>query len=262
MRARRSPFVRALGFCCVGFTLYLSGLHTASAQDDDAAEGESGHIASVDEASDQEARGLFEAGERAFSAGRFERALEHFRRAYELSRRADLLYNIGVTADRLRLDDEALEAFEAFLASGPEEALRVSVQARVDVLRRSRPSTVESDETETREEARPPAHSPDLTVPIALLVSGAVLAVAGAGLLVGAAAEDSVVQNAPTGSQWAAVAGRGEAAEALAISDGIGLGLGLALATLGGVVWGTSDTGEPAASVAVRPGGLMLRVGF
>jgi hypothetical protein len=87
-------------------------------------------------AADEEARLLFEAGARAFEDGRFEVALERFREAYELSHQPALLYNIGQSADRVRLDREALEAFEAYLAAVPGARNRREVEGRVAALRR------------------------------------------------------------------------------------------------------------------------------
>lgn len=86
---------------------------------------------------DEQARALFQAGRVAYEAGRYESALEHFRQAYELSGRAGLQYNIGQTADRLRLDEEALAAFELFLETVDEHPRIEEVQARVVVLRRT-----------------------------------------------------------------------------------------------------------------------------
>jgi tetratricopeptide (TPR) repeat protein len=202
-------------------------------------------------ADDEEARALYEAGERAFGAGNFERALEHFRRAYELSHRGALLYNIGLTADRLRRDAEALEAFEAFLATGPEASLRASVEARVAVLR-----GLVRAETPT-----PAPAGPDLAGPIALLVAGG-LVLAGGGVMLGvAASEDSIVQNAAEGSPWSDVAGHHETAEALAIGGSVALGVG-ALTAVGGAVWlATSGSSEPVA-VSVGPGGIAVRGSF
>jgi Flp pilus assembly protein TadD len=61
---------------------------------------------------DKAARGLFEAGSVAFEEGRFEEALDHSTKAYELSpNRHLLLYNIGSSLDRLRRDKEALQTF-------------------------------------------------------------------------------------------------------------------------------------------------------
>jgi hypothetical protein len=88
----------------------------------------------ADAARDEEARALFEAGRVAFDNGRFEDALGHFRRAHELSGRPQLLYNIGAAADKLRLDEQTLEAFRAYLAGVPDARNRAEVEARVAVL--------------------------------------------------------------------------------------------------------------------------------
>lgn len=87
------------------------------------------------EARDREARSLFEAGRTAFEDGRFADARDYFQRAYELSGRADLFYNIGSAEDRLRRDREALTAFEAYLAATPDSPHRAEVDARIVSLR-------------------------------------------------------------------------------------------------------------------------------
>ncbi len=84
---------------------------------------------------DAEARALFEAGSVAFEAGDFERALEHFSRAYELSQRPRLLYNVGLAADRLRHDQQALDAFERYLDAEPNSPHRDTVEPRIHALR-------------------------------------------------------------------------------------------------------------------------------
>jgi tetratricopeptide (TPR) repeat protein len=84
---------------------------------------------------DHDARVAFESGHLAFAEGRYDDALVDFTRAYELSHRAELLYNIGLAADRLRRDAEAIEAFEAYLAALPEAENRAEVQRRLRALR-------------------------------------------------------------------------------------------------------------------------------
>lgn len=84
---------------------------------------------------DAEARSVFEAGTVAFDDARYADALSYFQRAYELSERPALLYNIGVAADRLRQDEVALDAFERFLELVPDHPRRRDVLARVEVLR-------------------------------------------------------------------------------------------------------------------------------
>ena len=73
----------------------------------------------------------------AFEDGRFADALGYFERSYELSRRPALLYNIGTAADRIRQNERALEAFEAYLEAVPDAPDRRSVEARIEVLHQS-----------------------------------------------------------------------------------------------------------------------------
>ncbi len=99
---------------------------------------------------DEEARSVFEAGRVAFDAGRFEDALEYFQRAHELSGRADLLFNVGTTLDRLRRDQEALDAFEAYVEARPDATNRSQVDARMAILRESVRSAASEPATEER----------------------------------------------------------------------------------------------------------------
>lgn len=84
---------------------------------------------------DAEARALFEAGRAAYSDGRFEDALGHFRRAHELSDRPRLLFNIANTAERLRRDEQALDAYERYLEQVPDAENRAFVEERITALR-------------------------------------------------------------------------------------------------------------------------------
>ena len=106
---------------------------------------------------DEEARALFESATMAFDSGRHEVALTRFREALELSGRATLYYNIGIAADRLRRNGEALEAFRAYLNGVPNARNRADVEARVRVL----------EETVAREQAALDAQAsePQTTVP-------------------------------------------------------------------------------------------------
>jgi len=84
---------------------------------------------------DAEARNLFEAGRLAMSDGRFEDALDYFQRAYELSERPALLYNVATVAERLGEDQVALDALERYLVEEPDIGDRRAVERRVELLR-------------------------------------------------------------------------------------------------------------------------------
>ena len=211
---------------------------------------------------DTEARSRFEAGRAAMAAGRTEDALADFRRAYELSHRPALLYNIGVAADRLRHDDEALEAFEAYLAAMPAEEIsnRAEVESRLVVLRETIAARTRGEDTreeDTRSDA--PATSAGVSVPgIALLVSGGVLAIGGAVLVGVGASERARVANATMGAPWSDYAGSAEIAPILEGTGGAALGVGAALAVTGAVLLAIDGPHE--SQVAVLPFGAGAQV--
>ena len=86
---------------------------------------------------DAGAREYFEKGRVAFEGADYERALVYFRHAYRLSQRSELQYNIGVAADRLQREDEALAAFEHYLEATEEPSREAEVRERIEALRAS-----------------------------------------------------------------------------------------------------------------------------
>lgn len=92
----------------------------------------------------EEARALFRAAQVAYDAGRFEVALERFTEAYTLSNRPQLLYNIGLAAERLGRRPEALAAYRAYLQLHPAATNREEVEGRA----RSLEITLETDRGE------------------------------------------------------------------------------------------------------------------
>jgi hypothetical protein len=90
--------------------------------------------ASEKKEADRKARELFEQGRALFKDGRYRDAWEHFRDAYLLSKRPELLYNVGQSADRMRMDREALAAFKLYLEKLPNAENRREVQARIAFL--------------------------------------------------------------------------------------------------------------------------------
>jgi hypothetical protein len=83
---------------------------------------------------DRKARELFERGRAAFSEGQYRDAWENFREAYLLSKRPELLYNVGQSADRMRMDRDALSAFKLYLEKLPNAPNRREVESRIAYL--------------------------------------------------------------------------------------------------------------------------------
>jgi tetratricopeptide (TPR) repeat protein len=127
---------------------------------------------------DREARNLFEAGQEAFGTGSYERALDYFERAYALSHRSGLLYNIAVTADRMRNDARALEAFREYLSAEPETERRAEVEARIQYLEAARAEAgadVEPPPAEPVAPVEPPASGGMHPATLATFVAAGVL---------------------------------------------------------------------------------------
>jgi tetratricopeptide (TPR) repeat protein len=115
----------------------------------------------IDRADDEEARDLFQIGKDAFDEGRFERALKYFKEAYDLSHRAALLSNIGTALDRLRRDQEALDAYRKYLEQVPSAPNRRLVEERIRIIEsaiaRSQPAPPEAESFATPPRAAAPA---------------------------------------------------------------------------------------------------------
>jgi len=134
---------------------------------------------------DAAAREYFERGRAAFEQADYEGALVYFRHAYRLSHRGELQYNIGVAADRLQREEEALEAFEHYLEESDNAAREAEVQERIVALRQSigeRKATERALEEATIRYQTPSQHeatSDGARVPTSAIIGSSVLAAVG-----------------------------------------------------------------------------------
>lgn len=94
----------------------------------------------------QRARASYDAGAQAFEEGRFSAALNRFSEAYELSSRAELLYNLGASHDRLGRRADAISNYTAYLEALPEASNRAYTEARVEILQREVEEQAAADE--------------------------------------------------------------------------------------------------------------------
>lgn len=249
-------------------------------------------VAAQDEVSprdEQRARQLFEAARTAFSEGRFPDALRDFERAYELSQLPGLLFNVGTTADRLRMDGKALEAFEAYLKALPEAPNRLEVEARIEAIRgaiaqreaeRAEAQAAGAGDSGTEADAPPPAHEgtpegpeiaesnplpPKKTDWLAwgLVGGGAAVALGGGAALALGMMDSNEVENPDPGTRWEDAESTYDGAR-LKTMLGFGL-IGAGVITAGLGVWFLMDSGEGDAGLtAVRfgPSGLAVEGTF
>ncbi len=237
-----------------------------------------------DSSSDDEARTRFEEGRTAYDAQRFDDAARAFQRAYLLSPRYALLFNIGQSQLRAGHDSQALAAFEAFLRQAPDtDPHHAEVTERVHILRSmgvtadaaTAATTAASDTTATTATPTEPTTTTTTTattttptptpapaqesggpgfIPWIVVGGGGALLVTGIILMAIGASDASSVTGAADGSMWSSLMGAANDANVL---WGVGLGLGIAgLAAIGGgLAWaliGSGSSSDQHASLGPR----------
>lgn len=109
------------------------GAAVSHAQEEDSASQTTEDAVAVAER-DAEARRLFLEGREAYERGEYRAAWDYFHRAYSMSARPALLYNVGQSADRLGLSREALKAFRLYVKKLPDADNRREVENRIRAL--------------------------------------------------------------------------------------------------------------------------------
>ncbi|MEM8608893.1 MAG: tetratricopeptide repeat protein [Myxococcota bacterium] len=223
-----------------------------------------------------QAKKAFAAGTRAYENGDFETALARFERAYELTGSPDLLYNIATVSDRMRHDEDALKAYEGYIAARPNSPDRGHVRGRIEALRASieakQRAALEAEieaERAALEAAdkikaeRPLTHYVGPGVgPWIMIATGSAVAVTGAVFLGLGQRDQNSVSSAPEGStfnDFEEVADRGPRRT----KTGIALLSVGAAGVLGGVIWQlTGGREEAIPEVSVGPTGISVRGKF
>ena len=77
---------------------------------------------------------LFEAAEKNYKVGDYEKALEGYKEAYVLSGEADLLFNIGQCQRKLGRNEEALRTYKNFLQERPDTPIKADVEVIIREL--------------------------------------------------------------------------------------------------------------------------------
>lgn len=86
----------------------------------------------------EQARAHVEAGQAAFEAEEYERAITEFEAAYDILGDPMLIYNIGVCHERLEQRREAVEAYFRYISEAPDADNADEVRERIDRLQRER----------------------------------------------------------------------------------------------------------------------------
>lgn len=251
-------------------------------------------------AADQRARELFQKGDVAYAEGRYEEALSAFSEAYELSGRAQLLFNVSNALERLGRYQEAVDALDKYLASGKAkdrdvvQKRLVNLRKRVEEQKKEQEKLAKEEEEKRKKEEeerqkreaqggasgnggaagpsgpsgpKEPDKPPAPVLPWILIGGGGVVFATGAvfGILTLGARSDAKdgCTDTPSGhlcSQEASSAIDREKTFGL-VAD-IGMLSGLVLAGVGTYFLLTNKPAEPHVKVGVRPGGVVLGGAF
>ncbi|MGE0789981.1 MAG: tol-pal system YbgF family protein [Sandaracinaceae bacterium] len=228
-----------------------------------------------------EAEAAFHAGEAAYANGEFDAALAYFRRCYELTHDPDVLYNVATVEDRLRHDEEALEAYRAYLSERPDTPDRAQVEGRITALERAiaereaarQAAAQEAAERNAAEHSGNDAPLPHVAPvestsggdvgpgPYILLGFGGAAAIA-AGVLFGLMAADFNTVETASAVPWDPdIRSAWERAPQLSVAGAVTAGVaGVCLVV--GIVWlaiGAPEEGEPEVAVGISPRGLEWR---
>lgn len=174
-------------------------------------------------------------GQDRYQQGKYELAKIEFWAGYELSHRAEFLFNLSLVSEKLNRIQEAIDLQERYLRERPKsEPLSQEEQARLPhlqaLLQPSRPAapTVQAPLTNSSPMgSSPPKGS------IALMATGGGLLIVGLGCGLGAILTANTINSGMAGNDRALLIQRGQALNATAITFDV-LG-GVALA--GGAVW-------------------------
>ncbi len=224
----------------------------------------------------------------AFLAQRYSEAATLFRAAYEITRQAPLLFNIGVCEERQGHPTEAIESFGRYLTAVPGAEDRVVVEQRIAQLRvaqeRIAPLRVATPTTapglsgtdppsvpvdgptlvqHTRTLERRPQALTSATIGAMLLGSGAATTVAGAVLLGIGQVANARVADAPTGTAWSDYRADWERGPGFSSAGSTLFVLGLAVSAVSmPLLFTRGTTSSPRVSVAVAPAGVLFQGAF
>ncbi len=220
-----------------------------------------------DDADRARAIALFEESAEDYRAGRFAHAAALLREAYALEPEPVLLYNLARALEGTGEDEEAIDAYERYLATGAGDDDADAARARLEVLRarveeRRRLEQQAQAAAHLGVDVPPPrterARDDDPTPWILAGAGGAALAI---GAVLGGLMLDraSVAEEAPIHETAARALAD---AQGLAVAADALFGVGGLLAGIG-LVWGLvreASSPGPTATLRLGPGALSLRV--
>lgn len=228
------------------------------------------------EENEQRARELFEVGDDHYAAGRYEQAVEHFQRAYELSPQPALLFNIANALERMGEYQKAADHLRRYLdspraddiASVRERIRRLELAARAqniddkprdDDQPAAAPSTAAPAQAQIGVEGRAERPRRSRVLPVSLMVGGGVAIAGGvlAAFLSGQAGDDADALCNDAGLCTRDAKSELDREKRYALISDISIGVGVGCAAAGALLLfmrrGDGDVPLERASLDIRP---------
>lgn len=144
--------------------------------------------AQAQEGGDERARLHFRTAQTYYDAGDYESALHEFQEAYDHSHRAELLWNLYLTHERLGQFEQAVGALESFLEGGHPGFERPVVESRLEHLRsrvqRRQAGDADEGDAQADPDTAPQVAEPVDTTPVVAIAGFSVAAVGVVGFAV------------------------------------------------------------------------------
>ncbi|MCP4676028.1 MAG: hypothetical protein GY854_11085 [Deltaproteobacteria bacterium] len=122
--------------------LSVSGIGFAAEADEDGVEQD------LSDEQREEAKGYFVDGGKAYEKGDYQRAIDKFRKAYDITHSPEILYNIGRCHEKLEEHEEAIYNYEMYLRLYSTADDAEDVRHRINMLRDLKKTDSDRDEGE------------------------------------------------------------------------------------------------------------------
>ena len=200
----------------------------------------------------KKAADLFKKAGESYRKGEFQTTVDLLTQAYAFDPQPVLLYNLARAHEGLGNTDQAIEAYEKFLAQDPKTSDRGSIEQRLTTLRRQREERIaaqkarEADQTKTNNPPPPPPPRHEEPKPepqrsvLPYVVAGTGVALIGVGAVTGIMAKSGESDASSAPNQQRAIEER-DSAESLAGISTITFIAGGALLVIG-AGWFLLDT--------------------
>jgi len=149
-------------------------------------------------------RAEYHLGKAAFDRHEYQSAYDHFKQAYMISERPELLFNMALALEELKRPHDAAEALRTYLKFRPQDPDREGIEGRINALEEKQ-RLLDSDKPKVELTAAPmPPPKKKSSLPIIVGVSIGVVVIVAVGVGLGVGLSSTPDHTSSTLGAWAA----------------------------------------------------------